>query len=280
VDVRNGSTFVTGANLSALENAAEPKDQILATIDSDGSKFVIAYAELYNAAGSDYDVFKTVFYCAGTTIGLQDAHEVVANSFDPEMRPEIVTCHANGGASEAYMVVYDSQGSSGYDVWGAVSAMPSSVPPSEFCFGTNATCPCGNNGLSSNGCANSVNVNGAHLAATGDALVENDTLVLTASGMPATASSLFFQGSNKSTGTMFGDGIRCATGSTVRLGTKTAVNGNAIFPSGGSPHISVKGSVPATGETRFYQCWYRNAANFCTASTFNLTNAVEVRWLP
>ena len=30
----------------------------------------------------------------------------------------------------------------------------------------------------------------------------------------------------------------------------------------------------------FYQSWYRNAAAFCTSSTFNLTNGVTVTWTP
>jgi hypothetical protein len=35
------------------------------------------------------------------------------------------------------------------------------------------------------------------------------------------------------------------------------------------------------GCIRTYQCWYRNADPlFCTASTFNLTNGVEVTWIP
>jgi hypothetical protein len=31
---------------------------------------------------------------------------------------------------------------------------------------------------------------------------------------------------------------------------------------------------------RTYQLWYRNAAVFCTTSTFNLTNGIEVSWVP
>jgi hypothetical protein len=42
----------------------------------------------------------------------------------------------------------------------------------------------------------------------------------------------------------------------------------------------VRGSVPAGGGVRTYQAWYRNAAAFCSAATFNLTNAVEVTWTP
>jgi hypothetical protein len=31
---------------------------------------------------------------------------------------------------------------------------------------------------------------------------------------------------------------------------------------------------------RSYQAWYRNAAAFCTPSTFNLTNGYSVTWAP
>jgi hypothetical protein len=41
----------------------------------------------------------------------------------------------------------------------------------------------------------------------------------------------------------------------------------------------VKGA-DAVGDVRTYQCWYRNAAVFCTASTFNLTNGGQVTWIP
>jgi hypothetical protein len=43
--------------------------------------------------------------------------------------------------------------------------------------------------------------------------------------------------------------------------------------------VSVKGLVTAPG-VRDYQCWYRNAAAFCTPSTFNLTNGLEITWTP
>jgi hypothetical protein len=44
------------------------------------------------------------------------------------------------------------------------------------------------------------------------------------------------------------------------------------------PSISTKGSVLAPGVRR-YQARYRNSAAFCTAETFNYTNAVEILWV-
>jgi len=76
----------------------------------------------------------------------------------------------------------------------------------------------------------------------------------------------------------FGDGLSCAGGTIVRLGTKGNVSGGSAYPLVGDPPISVRGACSA-GDVRVYQCWYRNAADFCTSSTFNLTNGLSVQWL-
>src|SRR5205085_2144000 len=38
------------------------------------------------------------------------------------------------------------------------------------------------------------------------------------------------------------------------------------------------GNNGAAGNVRTYQCWYRNAAAFCTVETFNLSNGRQVTW--
>lgn len=148
--------------------------------------------------------------------------------------------------------------------------------------GTGAPCPCGNNGASGRGCANSANPSGALLTATGTASASNDSLVLHASGMtPGTV--LFFEGMSKQNagaGTIFGDGLRCAPSPTIRLGTKIVGGGAAQYPLAGDLAISVKGAVPAVGGTRIYQAWYRDSQSFCTNATFNMTNALSVLWMP
>jgi hypothetical protein len=81
---------------------------------------------------------------------------------------------------------------------------------------------------------------------------------------------------------VFGDGLRCASGSVVRLATRTNdATGSSGYggPLGDTP-VSVRGQVPAGGATRDYQAWYRNAAPFCTPSTFNLTSGLEIVWGP
>ncbi len=155
--------------------------------------------------------------------------------------------------------------------------------PEAFCFGdgTGGACPCGNTGAAGNGCANSVFAAGANLAATGMSSLAADTLVLAGSGMP-NSFVLYFQGStnvNGGLGTAFGDGLRCAGGSVVRLGTKLNTAGMSQYPAPGDPSVSVRGLVVAPG-TRVYQAWYRNAAAFCTADTFNLSNGMNVTWVP
>ena len=82
----------------------------------------------------------------GSTLGLQDTHQMVVDSFSPETRPEIVATHGSGSTSQQYMLAYDVVGNGGRDVGAAFSWSPIGVLPTEFCFGTNANCPCGNGG--------------------------------------------------------------------------------------------------------------------------------------
>jgi hypothetical protein len=156
-------------------------------------------------------------------------------------------------------------------------------PGVSFCSGdgTATACPCGNVGGAGRGCASSIDPTGARLGAAGTASLAADTVVLTAGGMP-NSNALYFQGTlrlNTGLGTVFGDGLRCAGGTITRLGTKTNVAGTSSYPVGADLAVSVRGAITAPG-TRTYQTWYRNAAAFCTASTFNLTNGYEITWAP
>ncbi len=155
-----------------------------------------------------------------------------------------------------------------------------------YCFGDGSgggTCPCGNTSPTSDrsGCRNSTGT-GGRLAATGLPRVANDTLVLTATGLPSTATVLFFEGTvraNHGSGTLFGDGLRCVSGSVKRLGFVLASAGAASFPGVGDAPIHIAGDV-APGTTRMYQALYRNGANFCTTASSNMTNAWVVGWKP
>jgi hypothetical protein len=159
------------------------------------------------------------------------------------------------------------------------------TPPAQiqaFCFGdgSGTACPCGNFGAPGNGCANSLSPAGAHLAATGTPSLAADTLALVGTGM-GNGAALFFQGTtqvNGGAGAVFGDGLRCVGGTVVRLGTEANSGGASQYPTGSNPPVSVRGMITAAGSVRHYQCWYRNAAAFCTSDTFNLTNGLTVTW--
>ncbi len=156
----------------------------------------------------------------------------------------------------------------------------------DYCFGdgTGTACPCGNNSVvgANEGCLNSLSATlGGKLRATGCSSITGDTIVL--SGTQLTNQSvLYFQGTTQAgtpagNGVVFGDGKRCAAGAVIRLGTKVGVGGASQYPVGADLGVAAKGLVSAPG-IRTYQAWYRNPAAFCTASTFNLTNGVQIAW--
>lgn len=149
-------------------------------------------------------------------------------------------------------------------------------------------CPCANSGAPGHGCASSVNAGGALLEAFGhtssDPVLMTDTVVLSGSGMPSNATSVFLQGAASiAHGVVFGDGVRCAGGALVRLAVKVCSIGAAHFPEVGDPSVSQRGGVaPGSGSTRVYQTYYRNPdPSFCPVpqgNTFNVTNAITIVW--
>ncbi|MBK7875091.1 MAG: hypothetical protein IPJ77_04955 [Planctomycetes bacterium] len=138
-------------------------------------------------------------------------------------------------------------------------------------------CPCGNFGGPGRGCANSAQPSGAVLVASG--ATNPDTVVLSVSGTPAVVSNIFLQG-DAVTSTVFGDGVRCAGGSLIRLSSKVGAAGACTYPVAGEPSVSSRGGcVPGSGVRRWYQVYYRNAASgFCPPATFNVSNGWVVDW--
>lgn len=209
-------------------------------------------------------------------------------------------CAGNGGAGVAlegstieHVLSTVTGGQAGYDqgwtphcngVAGPAFSSPGAATPTDrnpICFGLYSTCPCGNEGHGGAGCENSFS-RGARLEALGTASLAQDALTLTVTGVGPTAPVLFFQGTAlqaSGSGTVLGDGLRCAGGAVLRLGSRDAVESSASFgSSAGDPPLSVLGQIAAPGGTRVYQSWYRNSVDFCTLATSNLTNAFEVRW--
>ncbi|MBL8863147.1 MAG: hypothetical protein JNK02_14215 [Planctomycetes bacterium] len=174
-------------------------------------------------------------------------------------------------------------GSTGPGNLQALVFLPDEASFVPFCFGDGGgtACPCGNAGAPGQGCANSIDPGGARLVATGSPSIAADSLRLSASGMP-NSSALYFQGTSLQAGgvgSTFGDGLRCAGGTLIRLGTLANTGGASAYPGPGDVRISVRGQCTA-GDSRTYQVWYRNAATYCTPSTFNLSNGLGATWSP
>ncbi len=155
-------------------------------------------------------------------------------------------------------------------------------PATPFCLGDGSAtaCPCGNASApgAGEGCLHSLGT-GGRIDVTGLASITVDQIELRGSRMPS-STAVYIQGSARQSGgagAVFGDGLRCVGGSVIRLRTKVNAAGASRYPEPGEAPVSVRGFVPA-GSTRHYQVWFRNAAAFCTPSTFNLTNGASVAW--
>ena len=157
-------------------------------------------------------------------------------------------------------------------------------PGQAFCFGSGidtshtTACPCGNAGAAGNGCANSANAAGANLTASGRTTL--DTVLFTASGVPATSFTLFLQHAT-SGDAVFHDGVICAGGTLVRLRGLAAAGGSVSYPAPSDTQtVSQRGGVTiGSGTRRFYSAWYRNSAStFCAPATANVTNGFQVVW--
>jgi hypothetical protein len=276
----NGTTVSSGLDVSTADGSDATQNQVEPSVDSDGAAFAVTFSESYNGSATDYDIYIDQLTSA-LTVG--EAHTNLAFSSNPEHRPEIGSTQGSGGLANHFMVVWDEAFSTtDTDIIGAFWDIATTVPGSMASFcpgdGSGTACPCGNNGTAGHGCANSINVAGAQLVGSGNPSVASDSVVLTGSGMQATATGLFFQGTTSlSPGNVFGDGLRCAGGTIIRLANHTAVGGILTYPSGGDQPVHIKGAV-SVGDTRYYQLWYRNAGVFCTPSTFNLTNGVTITW--
>jgi Tol biopolymer transport system component len=153
------------------------------------------------------------------------------------------------------------------------------------------SCPCSNNPSGSGrGCDNSAHTGGAVLSASGIAYLSMDSLVFTTSGEKPTALSVLSEWTGgSSTGHTYGMGVRCTTGTSKRLFTKSAVGGSISVPNfgAGDPTISArsaaKGDVISAGQSRWYLVFYRDPSVLggCPAtSTFNATQTGQVEWGP
>jgi len=155
-----------------------------------------------------------------------------------------------------------------------------------YCFGDGSGTPCGcgnanDESVPGSGCANGVFASGAKLVGHGSASLSADTLVLSCTGLEPGNSGLYFQADNDlSPGSVWGDGLRCAGGSLRRLGVRFSDAAGASDTSGYPDPISTKAGNIAPGDTKHYQCWYRNPNGSPCGADFNASNGLVVTWAP
>lgn len=183
-------------------------------------------------------------------------------------------CNGNGIADDLDV----SMGTSN-DIWG--DGVPDECQPSyrRFCEGDGAAnggadCPCGN-GNTGEGCDNGFGF-GGRMTASGIPSISNDTLVLTASQIPALSPGFFFGGPDATpmgTQNVLGSGLVCLV-NPLRIQKITMGGGSIPLP--GAPTISSFMNLQA-GQTTYFQFWYRNGHGTCVSSS-NATNGMIVTW--
>ena len=139
-------------------------------------------------------------------------------------------------------------------------------PDDTFCVanGVQADCPCGNNGASGGGCANSRRPIGALLTQLGP---QNGVARFVANGLPPQAPALLLRGTIVTPPTPFGDGLLC-------------LSDGAFAAAGVASQSTLDVSLRHTdGPGRWlYQVAYRNHDAYCRPERFNATNGVVVDW--
>ncbi|MCY2959569.1 MAG: hypothetical protein NTY35_05325 [Planctomycetota bacterium] len=282
----SGTSVDAIGDLTALEALpTQVQNQIEYSVDSDGQRFVVAYAESYASSTFDYDIWVSTFAPFGGALARVEGHRSLDFSTTQALRTDIVAQRSGGAiGSNRFYVSWDTTGGLQHDIQGGLYDRPIGGGYEPFCFGDGSglACPCSNSGSFQRGCQNSANASGAGLGAGGNAQTGlGDSLVFQVNGVPPNVSCTLFQGTASSGGVLFGDGVRCVAGTQVRIRTKNAdATGVATWPTGVEPAVSVTGLIPGAGAQRYYQVSYRNAASFCTPATFNISNGIRVLWLP
>jgi hypothetical protein len=228
---------------------------------------IVAFAicDLTGVGAADYDtVIAVLDACGGNVLGFNDDFCGLQSA---------VTVAGTAGVP----MVVNVSGFGGATGTGVLSVIEILGTPYCVGDGSGTACPCGNNapsGLLPTGCVNSAASAGTLLAA-GTASVSGDTVQLIATGLVPGLPCLFFSGKNAvngGAGITFGDGLRCAGNEAVRLQVTASDNtGNSIT-------TSAVGGGLVGGDTRYYQCWYRDVVGGLCGNSHNLTNGLAITW--
>ncbi len=281
--IQNG-TVLDSVNTSVMENSgALSVAQFAPSIDSDGLRFMLAYSEFVPAFS--YDELKlSEYFVSGGKLAIAQAYEDVFSLGLSYRVSKVAASNTNPSGPNRFLIVsHLRQNDTDYDI--SASRWESTVggTATAYCFGdgSGTPCPCGNQGAPGHGCGNSNVSDGARLGASGLFSIAAGDTVLTVDFMTATQPCLIFQGTSALSGTVFGEGLRCAGGFNTRLAIRTSdVGGSVSFPGPGDPTLAAQGAVPAEGAMRTYQVWYRDPTSFCNSSNYNLSNGVRIQWAP
>ena len=296
VFARNGASWSQQAYLKASNTDAF--DQFGDSVSAFGNTVVIAApVESSNATGINGDQSDNsassagaayVFARSGTIWSQQlylkasntDAGDAFGDSVAISGDTLVVAAPTERSAAQG---VNGDQGDNSAFKAGAAYAFEIGAPGVGHCFGDPASgtpCPCNNDNdgsLPGSGCANGVFASGAQLTGNGLASVTNDTLVLRTAYQEPSNSGLYFQGVTDLTpGITWGDGLRCTGGAITRLQVRFA---DGVGSSHTTIPIANKGGV-SPGDTRYYQCWYRNPQNSPCGYQFNTSNGYVTTWIP
>ncbi len=169
-----------------------------------------------------------------------------------------------------------------------------SKPGTTFCSGDGSLptpCPCSlpntvpsPSGAAGHGCANTFNLDGAQLFATGG--MSPDTVVFTTViGGNSAAFGLLLKGNaSDANGVANGDGVRCVDGQLIRFGghnagTNGAPLGTWTYPNSAQTSPVSMATLQPPAQTAYYQLFYRNlAAGFCSPATTNMSNGIQLNW--
>jgi hypothetical protein len=185
-------------------------------------------------------------------------------------------CNSNGIPDD--LDIADSTSSDG-DADGVPDECGAGIP---FCLGdgTDVNCPCGNLGGPGEGCGNSTAdamtpFRGSLLFSTGTASVGSDDLGFSGSQLPGGKPCLLFSG-NASTNAILGDGVRCVG---VQIKRYPIVISSAGGDANWGPNLQSTG-LWGSGDTRYFQIWYRDPSGSPCGNGFNLSSGVQVNFQP
>lgn len=245
------------------------------------------YSVYTYAWASDNTIYRSIVSVAGSPHPAQTEGGVWPSGFSQGVTHAVHRVILDGGQDLVVTIALGVQ----FGSFNGLQIVPETGTYVSYCdagVGGTLACPCGNPPSGAGkGCENSASTGGAVIAASGAASLGGDTLVFTTAGEKPTAYSIVLQATAASSGSQFGQGVRCITGSLKRLYVKAASGGSITAPQGGDASVSARsaalGDAIASGTHRYYLVYYRDPVVLggCAANlTFNATQSLDLLWQP